>query len=79
MAIISRLDRIMADRKISGHKLANKIGLSPVNLSRIRTGKLKAVRFSTLDALCRELECQPGDLFEYMDDEEAVERGLISR
>ena len=79
MAIISRLDRIMADRKISGYELANKIGLSPVNLSRIRTGKLKAVRFSTLDALCRELKCQPGDLFEYMDDEEAVERGLISR
>lgn len=79
MAIISRLDRIMADRKTSGNELAEKIGLSPVNLSRIRTGKLKAVRLSTLDALCRELGCQPGDLFEYMDDEKASEKGLLAR
>lgn len=65
MAIISRLDRVMADRKISVNDLSQRIELSPVNISRIRTGKIKAIRFSTLENLCRELNCQPGDLFEY--------------
>lgn len=65
MPIISRLDRVMADRKISVNELAKRVDLSPVNLSRIRTGKIKAVRFSTLEGLCKELDCQPGDLFEY--------------
>lgn len=66
MAIISRLDRVMADRKISVNTLSEKIDLTPVNISRIRTGKIKAIRFSTLEALCRELDCQPGDLFEFV-------------
>ncbi|WP_251212739.1 helix-turn-helix domain-containing protein [Adlercreutzia murintestinalis] len=70
MAIISRLDRVMADRKISVNELAARINLSPVNLSRIRTGKIKAIRFSTLEGLCAELECQPGDIFEYLPDED---------
>lgn len=70
MAIILRLDRVMADRKISLIQLAKLIGLSPVNLSNIKTGKVRAVRFSTLDALCKALKCQPGDLLEYEPDEE---------
>lgn len=70
MPIIMRLDRVMADRKISSQDLAEKIGISPVNLSRIKTGKLKGIRFSTLEALCRELHCQPGDLMDWMDDED---------
>lgn len=68
--IITRLDRVMADRKISVNALSERMGLSPVNLSRIRTGKIKAMRFSTLEGLCRELNCQPGDLLEYKPDEE---------
>lgn len=55
----------MADRKISVNDLSQRIELSPVNISRIRTGKIKAIRFSTLENLCQELNCQPGDLFEY--------------
>lgn len=69
MAIISRLDRVMVDRKISVVDLADKVGIAPNNISRIRTGKFKAVRLSTLNSLCNELSCQPGDLFEYIPDE----------
>lgn len=65
MAIIMRLDRIMADRKIKSKELAASIGLSEVNLSRIKTGKLKGIRLSTLEELCRALNCTPGDLMEY--------------
>ncbi len=65
MAIIVRLDRVMADRKISLTELADKVGITMANLSLLKTGKVKAVRFSTLEALCRELSCQPGDLLEY--------------
>lgn len=65
MAIIMRLDRIMADRKIKSKELAAAIGLSEVNLSRIKTGKLKGIRLSTLEELCRALDCTPGDLMEY--------------
>ncbi len=68
--IITRLDRVMADRKISVNALSERMGLSPVNLSRIRTGKIKAMRFTTLEGLCRELDCQPGDLLEFKPDEE---------
>lgn len=68
--IITRLDRVMADRKISVNALSESMGLSPVNLSRIRTGKIKAMRFTTLEGLCRELDCQPGDLLEFKPDEE---------
>lgn len=65
MAIILRLDRMMADRKISLGELADQIGISNVNLSNIKTGKISAIRFSTLDAICDVLDCQPGDILEY--------------
>ncbi len=65
MAIVVRLDRVMADRKISLTELAERVGITMANLSLLKTGKVKAVRFSTLEALCRELDCQPGDLLEY--------------
>ena len=68
MAIILRLDRVMADRKISLNDLSKKVGISTVNLSNLKTGKVKAIRFSTLDAICRELNCQPGDILEYRQD-----------
>jgi putative transcriptional regulator len=69
MAIIVRLDRVMADRKISLTELAEKVGITMANLSLLKTGKVRAIRFSTLEALCRELNCQPGDLLEYNDDQ----------
>ena len=65
MAIILRLDCVMADRKISLNELSEKVGISNVNLSNLKTGKVKAVRFSTLDAICSVLNCQPGDILEY--------------
>ena len=65
MAIILRLDRMMADRKISLNELAEKVGIATVNLSNIKTGKISAIRFSTLDAICDVLDCQPGDILEY--------------
>lgn len=68
MAIILRLDRVMADRKISLNDLSEKVGIANVNLSRIKTGKISAVRFSTLSSLCEALHCQPGDLLEYEPD-----------
>lgn len=65
MAIILRLDRVMADRKISLNELAEKVGIANVNLSNIKTGKVSAIRFSTLDAICDVLDCQPGDILEF--------------
>jgi len=65
VAIILRLDRMMADRKISLNELAGKVGIANVNLSNIKTGKISAIRFSTLDAICDVLDCQPGDILEY--------------
>lgn len=65
MAIILRLDRVMADRKISLNELSDRVGISTVNLSNLKTGKVKAIRFSTLNAICEELDCQPGDILEY--------------
>lgn len=70
MAIILRLDRVMADRKISLKDLSEQVEISNVNLSKIKTGKVSAIRFSTLDAICRVLECQPGDILEYQPDQE---------
>ncbi|MBQ5333431.1 MAG: helix-turn-helix transcriptional regulator [Oscillospiraceae bacterium] len=70
MSIILRLDRVMADRKMSLNELAEQVGISNVNLSNLKTGKVKAVRFSTLDSICRVLKCQPGDILEYRDDDE---------
>ena len=65
MEILVNLDVMMAKRKISGGELAEKIGITPANLSILKTGKAKAIRFSTLMALCHELECQPGDRLEF--------------
>jgi len=67
--IIINLDVVMAKRKISSGELAEKIGISQANLSILKTGKAKAVRFSTLEAICRELDCQPGDILEYGSDQ----------
>lgn len=69
MSIIFRLDRVMADRKISLGELAKKIDITNSNLSVLKTGKAKAIRLNTLDALCRALDCQPGDILEYEKDE----------
>ena len=69
MPIILRLDRVMADRKISLNQLAREAGISNVNLSNIKTGKISAIRFSTLEAICRVLDCQPGDILEYRPEE----------
>lgn len=63
--IVLRLDRVMADRKISLNELANRVGIANVNLSKIKTGKISAIRFSTLEAICKALDCQPGDILEY--------------
>ena len=63
--IILRLDRVMADRKMSLNELAEKVGISNVNLSKLKTGKVSAIRFSTLTAICKVLDCQPGDILEY--------------
>ena len=65
MAIIMRLDRVMADRKMPLGELADRVGIANVNLSKLKTGKVSAVRFSTLDAICDVLDCQPGDILEY--------------
>ncbi len=68
MEIRVNLDVMMARRKISGGELAERIGITPANLSVLKTGRAKAIRFSTLMALCHELDCQPGDLLEFIDD-----------
>lgn len=65
MPIIVNLDVMMAKRKVSLSELAERIDLTPANLSILKTGKAKAVRFSTLETICRDLDCQPGDLLEY--------------
>ena len=69
MAIIVNLDVMLAKRKISSGELAARIGITQANLSILKTGKAKAVRFSTLDAICRELDCNVGDILEYREDE----------
>ncbi|MBQ8889679.1 MAG: helix-turn-helix transcriptional regulator [Bacteroidaceae bacterium] len=70
MPIIVNLDVMMAKRKISLGELAERIDLTPANLSILKTGKAKTVRFSTLEAICRELNCQPGDILEFRPEEE---------
>ncbi len=65
MSIVVNLDVMMAKRKMSSQELAEKIGITQANLSILKTGKAKAVRFSTLEAICQVLECQPGDILEY--------------
>lgn len=69
MAIIVNLDVMMAKRKISSNDLSEKIGITPTNLSILKTGKAKAIRFSTLNRICEVLKCQPGDILEYSDEE----------
>ena len=64
MPIIPRLDRVMADRKMSVNELSQRIDISPVNISRMRRGHIKAVRFSTMERICEVLQCQPGDLLD---------------
>ena len=65
MAIILRLDRVMADRKISLNELSEKVGVANVNLSKLKNGHVSAIRFSTLEAICEALDCQPGDILEF--------------
>ena len=69
MPIIVNLDVMMAKRKISLNELAERVGITNANLSILKTGKAKAVRFNTLEAICRELNCQPGDILEYRAEE----------
>lgn len=66
MAIIINLDLMLEKRGMKSNELAEKIGITPANLSILKTGKAKAVRFSTLEAICHELDCQPGDILEYL-------------
>lgn len=70
MAIIVNLDVMMAKRKMSVTELANRVDITMANLSILKNNKAKAVRFTTLDAICRVLECQPGDILEYVEDDE---------
>mgnify|MGYP002567602790 CR=1 FL=1 len=82
MAIILRLDRMMADRKISLNELSEKVGIANVNLSKIKTGKVSAIRFSTLNAICDALDCQPGDILEFQKDTQEdwfIKSGYILR
>ncbi len=69
MAIIINIDVMMAKRKMSAGELAERVGITPANLSILKNNKARAVRFTTLEALCRALDCQPGDLMEYRPDE----------
>ena len=68
--IIVNLDVELAKKKMRAGELAERIGITPANLSVLKTGKAKAIRFTTLDAICKELDCQPGDILEYRPDEE---------
>ena len=68
--IVIRLDRVLADRKMRLNDLEEKVGISNVNLSYLKTGKVKAIRFTTLNGICKVLKCQPGDILEYVEDEE---------
>ena len=67
MEILVNLDVMMAKRKISAGELAERVGITPANLSILKNNNAKAIRFSTLDAICRELQCRPGDILEYQD------------
>ena len=68
--IILRLDRVMADRKTSLSELSEAVGVSNVNLSKMKNGHISAIRFSTLEAICKALHCQPGDILEYSEEED---------
>ncbi len=68
MSIVVNLDVMMAKRKVSLNELSERVNITPANLSILKTGKAKAIRFSTLELICKELNCQPGDLLEWVDD-----------
>ena len=68
MSIIVNVDVMLAKRKMTSGELAEKVGITAANLSILKTGKARAIRFSTLDAICKALECQPGDILEYRDE-----------
>jgi putative transcriptional regulator len=72
MAIVVRLDVMLAKRKVRSNELAHAVGITQVNLSLLKSGKVKGIRFETLDAICRYLDCQPGDLLEFQNDDPAV-------
>ena len=74
MAIIVNLDMMLAKQKMTSLELAQRIDLTQANLSILKTGKAKAIRMSTLEAICRELKCQPGDLLEYVEDDDPWKR-----
>ena len=74
MAIIVNLDVMLAKRKLTSLELSQRVGITPANLSILKTGKAKAIRMSTLDAICRELRCQPGDILEYTEDDDPWKR-----
>lgn len=74
MAIIINLDMMLAKRKMTSLELSQRVGITPANLSILKTGKAKALRMSTLEAICRELKCQPGDLLEYTEDDDPWKR-----
>ena len=78
MAIVVRLDLMMARRKVRSNVLARAIGITEANLSLLKSGKVKGIRFSTLEAICRVLDCQPGDLLEFVPDEGAEALRLAS-
>lgn len=73
MSIVVNLDVMMAKRKISLNELSERVCITPANLSILKTGKAKAIRFSTLEPICKELNCQPGDLLEWVDDGQPAE------
>lgn len=74
MAIIVNLDIMLAKRKLTSLELAQRVGMTPANLSILKTGKAKAIRFVTLEAICRELQCQPGDLLEFTEEDDPWKR-----
>ncbi len=76
MPIVSHLDRLLLERHMTLTELAERVGVTIVNLSILKTNKARAVRFSTLEAICRELGCQPGDLLSYVPSERPVEEGV---
>lgn len=73
MAIIINIDVMMAKRKMSLNELSEKVGITPANMSILKTGKARAIRFSTLDAICKVLECQPGNIIEYRPDDNGTD------
>lgn len=76
MAIIVNLDVMLAKRKMTSLELSHRVDMTPANLSILKTGKAKAIRMSTLDALCRELQCQPGDLLEFVEEDPSASREI---